>query len=640
MMNWHIVTSAEYHAGTVVEEDLYFLSDTFEIYRGSASYTQPVGLYETLPTTPATDRLYINKATLEGRVYDGANWTVVLKAVTDTVTEDGDAPVTGAGIAAYVSAKIAEGTTGLDVVTEISYAGDTKTITYAKGDSTTGNFKLTGLGCSLSTAVAGNKNSIQLVDIDGAKIGDPIELDIERFVTGAEYDSTGKNIILYFDGKTGEESTDKIVVPVADLVDVYTVEGTNTVDLTLVANKITAAVKISAETGNALVAKDDGLYVPTVDTSDLMPQVPNATAGNIPVLDASGMLTDSGKAISDIGKPNLYTGTSIDEAVGEAIPKDGDFCVVSVAISDSKSEKTAYIYDKSAWVAMDGNYNAENVYFDKDLLTTAAIGNITLVNGQATIAAAGKNLKQVFDTIFVKETNPTVTQPSASISAPNNKAYEVGTNVTPSYTATLKAGTYQFGPATGITATSWAVTDTNSGSATTATGSFTAFTVEDGTNYKITAVATYEDGAIPKTNTGNDYPAGQIKAGSKSATSAAVTGYRCGFYGTATTKDDTINSAFIRGLSGKTTAAPAQGNTWTLNVPVGAMRVVFAYPATLRDVNSVLDVNGLNAEIKTAFTKTEIDVEGANGYTAKSYKVFTLDFATANDAANTYKINI
>jgi hypothetical protein len=42
---------------------------------------------------------------------------------------------------------------------------------------------------------------------------------------------------------------------------------------------------------------------------------------------------------------------------------------------------------------MDGNYNAENVYFDEDLITTSAVGNITLTNGSATIAAAGKNLK-------------------------------------------------------------------------------------------------------------------------------------------------------------------------------------------------------------------------------------------------------
>lgn len=46
-----------------------------------------------------------------------------------------------------------------------------------------------------------------------------------------------------------------------------------------------------------------------------------------------------------------------------------------------------------------------------------------------------------------------------------------------------------------------------------------------------------------------------------------------------------------------------------------------AYPATLRDVSSVQDVNGMNAEVKTAFTKTVVSVEGANGYQAIDYNM-------------------
>ena len=64
------------------------------------------------------------------------------------------------------------------------------------------------------------------------------------------------------------------------------------------------------------------------------------------------------------------------------------------------------------------------------------------------------------------------------------------------------------------------------------------------------------------------------------------------------------------------------------------------YPATLRDVSSVQDVNGMNAEVKTAFTKTVVSVEGANGYQAIDYKVYVMDMANANDTANTYKVTI
>lgn len=283
--------------------------------------------------------------------------------------------------------------------------------------------------------------------------------------------------------------------------------------------------------------------------------------------------------------------------------------------------------------------DVSNVYFADDLTTTAAVGNISLTNGQATIAAAGKNLKDVWNKIFVQEKNPTITQPSVSLTFGQAKAYEVGTSVTPSYSATLNAGIYQFGGATGITATAWSVTDTASHTSTKASGSFAAVTVSDSTNYKITATATYGDGTIPKTNVGNNYAAGQIKAGTKSATSGAITGYRNSFYGTMEEKT-TVNSAAIRALSGKSNKALANGNTFTVSVPVGALRVVIAYPATLRDVTSIKDVNGLNAEIKSGFTKSTVSVEGANGSTAIDYKVYTLDFASANDKANTYTVQI
>lgn len=331
--------------------------------------------------------------------------------------------------------------------------------------------------------------------------------------------------------------------------------------------------------------------------------------------------------------------TAIANAVGDAVLQSGDIAIIKRVIASEKYEYTAYVYNGTVWCAMDGNYNAENVYFDKDLVTTSAIGNITLTNGQATIAATGKNLKQVFDTIFVKEKNPSVTQPAVSVSLAGAGAKEVGTKVTPSYTATFNAGKYEFGPATGCSITSWSVTDTNNaGPLNTATGSFTEITVADDTNYKVTATGNFSEGAIPVTNVGNEYASGKITAGSKSATSSAITGYRNSFYGTLTEKGE-LTSDIIRSL-GKSNKALKNGNTFDITIPVGAMRVVFAYPATLRDVTSVKDVNGLNAEISGAFTKSTLSIEGLNNFQGINYKVYVTDFAEAVATANTYKVTI
>lgn len=331
--------------------------------------------------------------------------------------------------------------------------------------------------------------------------------------------------------------------------------------------------------------------------------------------------------------------TAIATAVGEAVLQSGDIAIVKRAIAGEKYEYTAYVYNGTVWCAMDGNYNAENIYFSKDLITTSAVGNITLTNGQATIAATGKNLKQVFDTIFVKEKNPSVTQPSVSVSLAGAGAKEVGTKVTPSYTTSFDGGKYEFGPATGCNPTSWSVTDTD-GSAplNTATGNFAEITVADDTNYKVTATCNFSEGAIPVTNVGNEYAAGKIAAGSKSQTSSAITGYRNSFYGTLIEKGE-ITSDIIRGLN-KFGKALTNGSTFSITIPVGAKRVVFAYPATLRDVTSVKDVNGLNAEISGAFTKSTLSVEGLNNFQGINYKVYVTDFAEAVATANTYKVTI
>ena len=336
---------------------------------------------------------------------------------------------------------------------------------------------------------------------------------------------------------------------------------------------------------------------------------------------------------------------AITTAVGSAKLQSGDFAIVSHDIDGTHKSYTAYVYDSESWKAMDGNYDASNVYFGDNITMAGSysqIGNLTKTqNGTATFAVKGKSVVEAFTEIFSKRLQPgTPTQPSVSLTFNQAKAYEVGTTVTPSWSATLSAGSYTYGPATGITATAWEISDTAGNTATTASGSFDAITVADGTNYKITAKATHGAGAVANDNLGRpSEPVIQIAAGSKSKTSSAITGYRNTFYGTKTTKD-ALDSAAIRSLTTKSDKALANGNSFTIAIPVGAVRVVFAYPATLRDVSSVKDVNGLNAEIKSAFAKSTIAVEGANGATAIDYKVYTTDFAEPVAKANSYTITI
>lgn len=286
-------------------------------------------------------------------------------------------------------------------------------------------------------------------------------------------------------------------------------------------------------------------------------------------------------------------------------------------------------------------YTADEVYFDSDLILTEQFGKYKPVNGKVRVPAENKSIKATFLDAYSEDKNPTITQPTVGISSGTAKAYEVGTKVTPAYTGSFDPGKYQYGPDTDVTAMTWEVTNTvTSEKKTTQNGSFAEFTIPDGGNYKIVLKCTYSDGAVPITALEAPYPAGQIKAGSKSATSGAITGYRNSFYGTMTDKSVELTSDVIRGLAQKSGKALANGNTITVNIPVGATAVVIAYPATLKELSSIKDVNGMNAEILPAFAAQTVSVKGANNYAAIDYRVYVQQFASANDKANTYTIKI
>ena len=328
----------------------------------------------------------------------------------------------------------------------------------------------------------------------------------------------------------------------------------------------------------------------------------------------------------------------------------GDIAIVkSVIFTDAENESnnkysyTSYVYNGSAWAAMDGNYNADNVYFSDDMMVTKEIGYITLTNGQGTIPSKGKNLSEVFEAMFVKEQNPTTTQPSVNLTFSQAGAYEVGTVVSPTYSATFNAGNYTYGPATGVTVSSWEISDTAGNTASTASGSFNDVTVSDNTNYKITAKANHTAGAIPLTNKKNEYAAGKIAAGNKTKVSGAITGYRSFFYGVLDTSsaEAPLTSAIVRGLTNG--GAYNASKTFTLNGSATAKRIVIAIPSnsTRAGLKEVILTSAMNTPVTDSYVKTTaaVKVEGANGATAIDYTVWTYEPA-AIDAGEVHKITL
>lgn len=294
-------------------------------------------------------------------------------------------------------------------------------------------------------------------------------------------------------------------------------------------------------------------------------------------------------------------------------------------VTNTLGVKSAYQYDEG-WIACDGNVDASRVIMPFDITLAGSytqVGNLSKTStGTATFATRGKSVAAALQEMLSKREQPSIkTQPKVTLTATSG-AKEVGTEVTPTWSASLGAGEYTYGPATGVVAKSWTISDTDGHSASTASGSFAKFTVGDNTNYRITAKATYDEGVIAKDNLGDPSdPVVRIAAGSKTTNGSYVTGYRAWFMYVGESLD-TIDSAFIRGTTNKGATPSTQSG---VTIPAGTKRVMVAIPANGNNLTSVIDVDGMGLDVFGNFTKMNVDVEGLNGYKATSYDVWVAE---------------
>ena len=316
---------------------------------------------------------------------------------------------------------------------------------------------------------------------------------------------------------------------------------------------------------------------------------------------------------------------AITTALNGATPNTHDIAIVKEAViaadklgdSTQRYQFTAYRWNGTAWAACDGNYSASNVYFDEDFTFTQAIGTVTIPDsGSKVVAATGKNLKEFFAGLFAQEQNPTTTQPTAALNSSNIGAKEVGENVALNFSFATNPGSYSYGPSTGVTFSNHSATF-NGENKTGTSGTFTTYQVKDGDNLTITGSCESSQGAMPKTNIGNDYPAGRIAAKTFSnLTKGTLTGYRawfCGYKnGTNALADPTaITGAQIRALGN------SANGSWKSQMNVSQMKqMFFAAPAGKGYKPAVKDHS--TTAPQTVLGPITVYVPGANGYVTEA----------------------
>ena len=364
-------------------------------------------------------------------------------------------------------------------------------------------------------------------------------------------------------------------------------------------------------------------------------------------------------------------------AAENAEKQDGDVAIVKAAIAEGKYSYTSYVYDAAldvegedsvhGWSAMDGNYSASNVFLKKGITLSGDYGQDSRKDKITSIGnyrigdtiAAGTSLESVFMNMFSKRLQPsaTPTAPAASITLYTDGstkkvtagAVEVGTTINPYYVASLSAGSYTYGPATGITADSYTVTstgrktidgataDTVEDSATTSSGAFNSFIVDDDTNYKLSVSIPHNEGVPAVDNLGDPAnPEVKIASGTKTSNSGAVTGYRawfCGYKnGTNALADPTaITSAQIRDLGN------AANGSWKSSMDVSQMKQMFFAAPAGKGYKPVIKDASTTAP-QTVQGPITVSVEGKDGFTAIDYDVWYV--ANASAASGSAKLNI
>lgn len=314
MLQWYFLSKSAYDtavtAGKVTDEMLVFTEDTKEIFRGTTKFAEPCELVASYPTSGiAMGKLYINSSTLEGKIWNGSSWQTVIRAVASTVESTNTTQaVTGKAVADYVAEKIAEVTGSGNVVTGVAYDADSTTLKVTTGDGETKDVPMSNVAVELSYDAS--TGALKLLNASGTALGSTINLDLERFVTAAEYDDEAKVITLSFN-----DDSAPLDIPVGDLVDTYTAKSGKGVSLTVTGNEFVAEAIVSSASGNMLTLTDTGLYVAAQDLSGKMDKDTDATVGNIAVFAAGGNAVDGGIVA---GGATLAANTSATTLASEA----------------------------------------------------------------------------------------------------------------------------------------------------------------------------------------------------------------------------------------------------------------------------------------------------------------------------------
>lgn len=283
------------------------------------------------------------------------------------------------------------------------------------------------------------------------------------------------------------------------------------------------------------------------------------------------------------------------------------------------------------WLDNQGNTVISTVRTQNDIQVNGVTG-LGIADGGS--IPAGKSIDEIIKMLVQKAVPATYTKPTISLTAPNSGTYEVGTSISDVLTANFVQNDSR-----GLTKMTLSEPDGTLLASVTSQSSLAheiEITILEGTQ-TYEAEATYKDSVTKQDNLGNDSLDNAFGAGTVKATKSYIGKWNA-FYGCGS-GSITATSANVRDLAGKK-LGPVAGTTFEIKLGVGDQWAMFAYPASLRDVNQVMYVETNDTNCAANFTKSTLSVQGANGVAGRSYKVYIYEMATPAEAAMTFKVTI
>ena len=344
-------TLAQYEAlkvaGTISANDLYFITDTKQIYVGADLYTGQVQFVEAFPESPSQGIIYVNGSTHETKVWNGSAWQIMIPAISETLTEatEDTLLVNAKAIRDYVAG------VNNEAVADVAYDAAAQKFTITYGDDSTSELLLKNLITGAAYDGATGNFTFTVANGEAVVINTPKE----NFLSAASFDEASHILTLTLDDGTTVE------VDLKELVDTYTVKATATVELAMSeSGEITANVKKSEAEGNALVLNEDGLFIPealvksiaSTATVELAVSEAGELTANAKISAAEGnalSANEDGLFVAETDLSGYYTKGEADAELAKKADKATTLAGYGIADAYTKNEVDEAIAAVNVW---------------------------------------------------------------------------------------------------------------------------------------------------------------------------------------------------------------------------------------------------------------------------------------------------